>query len=45
MKRLLLGLIIITSLQSTAQQSGDAKMKLYVDALMKKMTLDEKLAN
>ncbi|MBK7290263.1 MAG: beta-glucosidase BglX [Chitinophagaceae bacterium] len=43
MKRLLLGLIIITSLQSTAQQSGDAKMKLYVDALMKKMTLDEKI--
>jgi len=43
MKRLLLGLIVITSLQTTAQQTSDAKMKLYVDALMKKMTLDEKI--
>jgi len=43
MKRLLLGLIVITSLQANAQQKSDAKMKTYVDALMKKMTLDEKI--
>lgn len=43
MKRLLLGLIVFTSLHTTAQQTNEAKMKVYVDALMKKMTLEEKI--
>jgi len=42
LKNILVGLLIICSVQTHAQ-NNDAKMKLYVDALMKKMTLDEKL--
>src|ERR1051325_10410728 len=30
-------------LAANAQQNNDAKMKVFVDALMKKMTLDEKI--
>jgi len=46
--RLSLGLLIITSLNVAAQTSQDAKsdsyrMKNFIDALMKKMTLEEKL--
>ena len=46
--RLSLGLLIITSLNVAAQTSQDAKsdsyrMKSFIDALMKKMTLEEKL--
>jgi beta-glucosidase len=36
-------LLIILSLNAPAQTSQDAKMKAFVDALMKKMTLDEKI--
>ena len=31
------------SIQAGAQQTTDAKMKTFIDALMKKMTLEEKL--
>jgi beta-glucosidase len=41
--KLSLGLLIIASLNVAAQTSQDAKMKVFVDALMKKMTLEEKL--
>ena len=40
---LAIGLILITSLQAQAQKAGDAKMKSFVDNLMKQMTLDEKI--
>src|SRR5258708_7678200 len=40
LKRLGIILFLIGSLSATAQ---DAKMKTFVDALMKKMTLEEKL--
>src|SRR5688572_10708049 len=41
MKRILTGLLLITSLQLLAQPP--ANMRSYVDALMKKMTLEEKI--
>ncbi len=37
------GLLIFFSLQANAQTAGPAKMKVFIDALMKKMTLDEKV--
>jgi len=40
---LLIGLFVIASTNIKAQSSQDAKMKSFVDALMKKMTLDEKI--
>lgn len=40
LQRLMIGLLLTGSLQATAQ---DAKMKTFIDALMKKMTLEEKL--
>jgi beta-glucosidase len=40
-KYMLVALIFIT--QFAAAQNNDAKMKLFIDALMKKMTLVEKL--
>jgi beta-glucosidase len=42
LQRLTTILVIMISLQSAAQ-STNAKMKAFVDALMKKMTLDEKI--
>src|SRR5678815_3913552 len=35
--------LISTSLNVTAQKSIDAKMETFIDALMKKMTLEEKI--
>ena len=48
LRKLSLGLLIITSLNVAAQTSQDTKsdsyrMKSFIDALMKKMTLEEKL--
>src|SRR5918993_2962120 len=43
LQKLSLGLLIVVSLNVAAQPSQDAKMKAFVDALMKKMTLEEKL--
>ena len=40
---LVLGLIIITSLQAQVKKATDVKMKSFVDNLMKQMTLDEKI--
>lgn len=40
---LLFALLLFTSDQLKAQQTNDAKMKSFVDALMKKMTLEEKI--
>ena len=40
LQRLMIVLLIASSYQATAQ---DAKMKTFIDALMKKMTLEEKL--
>jgi beta-glucosidase len=43
MKQLLTGLLLVLLLNSTAQTASDAKMKTFIDALMKKMTLEEKI--
>ena len=43
LQRFTLGLLIIISLDVTAQTSANAKMKTFIDALMKKMTLEEKI--
>ena len=43
MKRILFGFIVLISLQVASQQTNDVKMKTYVDALMAKMTLEEKI--
>ncbi len=43
LKRLLIVLFISCSLPSFAQSSQDAKMKTFIDALMKKMTVEEKV--
>jgi beta-glucosidase len=43
LKKLLIGLIVFISLQAEAQSSDPAKMKSFIDVLMKKMTLEEKL--
>ncbi|HMI78641.1 MAG TPA: beta-glucosidase BglX [Ferruginibacter sp.] len=40
---LVLALIIITTLSAQAQKAVDVKMKTFVDNLVKKMTLDEKI--
>src|SRR5678815_4463378 len=42
MKRMMLFILLFVSITGFGQ-TQDAKMKAYVDALMKKMTLDEKL--
>src|SRR5262245_38726115 len=42
-QRLTIGLLIIISANASAQTSQDAKMKAFIDGLMKKMTLDEKI--
>ncbi len=43
MKKIALILTIVISQLSIAQTGQDAKMKIFVDGLMKKMTLEEKL--
>src|ERR1700716_1551300 len=43
LKGLLTGLLFVIALSVTAQTAPDAKMKTFIDALMKKMTLDEKI--
>nr|WP_294906529.1 beta-glucosidase BglX [uncultured Lacibacter sp.] len=43
LKGLLIGLFVLVALQLQAQQTKEAKMKTFIDALMKKMTLDEKI--
>lgn len=47
MKRFAIGLLIVattfTSFTVLGQAGNDTKMKIFVDALMKKMTLDEKI--
>ncbi|MES2880857.1 MAG: beta-glucosidase BglX [Bacteroidota bacterium] len=42
-KNLVLFLLIVATSVVQAQQPADAKMKSFVDALMKKMTIDEKI--
>jgi beta-glucosidase len=43
LQRLLAVLFILVSITVEAQVSQDAKMKSFIDALMNKMTLDEKI--
>lgn len=43
LQKVILGLALVTTLQATSQNTQDPKMKAFVDALMKKMTLDEKI--
>ena len=43
LQRLLVILFVIASINVKAQVSQDVKMKSFIDALMKKMTLDEKI--
>jgi beta-glucosidase len=43
LQRLTMSLLIIASLNVYAQTSKEAKMKTFIDGLMKKMTLDEKI--
>lgn len=43
MRKLLMIAMTVITAQAMAQQSGDAKMKVFIDGLMKKMTLDEKI--
>ncbi|MEO7393732.1 MAG: glycoside hydrolase family 3 N-terminal domain-containing protein, partial [Chitinophagaceae bacterium] len=43
LQRFTIALFIITSLNVSAQTSTDGKMKTFVDVLMKKMTLEEKI--
>ena len=43
LQKLLAASLILTSMTARAQVSQDAKMNTFIDALMKKMTLDEKI--
>jgi beta-glucosidase len=43
LKGLLIGFVVLLSVQLNAQQINEAKMKTFIDALMKKMTIDEKI--
>ncbi|MGZ8556721.1 MAG: beta-glucosidase BglX [Chitinophagaceae bacterium] len=43
LQKLTIGLLIVTSLNVAAQNSQDTKMKSFIDVLMKKMTLEEKI--
>lgn len=43
LKGLLIGFIVLLSVQLNAQQTNDVKMKAFIDVLMKKMTVDEKI--
>ena len=42
-QRTMIGFFMLASLSGLAQSTNDAKMKAFVDALMKKMTLEEKI--
>jgi len=39
----MIALIMLVTVQASAQMTNDAKMKVFIDALMKKMTVDEKI--
>lgn len=43
LQRLMIGLAVVASVQVQAQTTPDAKMNAFITALMKKMTLEEKL--
>lgn len=43
MKRLWVYTLLLISLSAQSQTASDAKMKTFIDALMKKMTLEEKI--
>jgi beta-glucosidase len=43
MKRLWVYALLLISLSAQSQTASDAKMKTFIDALMKKMTLEEKI--
>src|SRR5881394_2253295 len=43
MKRIWVIILLLFSLSAQSQTGGDAKMKSFIDALMKKMTLEEKI--
>jgi beta-glucosidase len=43
LKGLLIGFFVLLSVQLHGQQTNEAKMKTFIDALMKKMTVDEKI--
>jgi beta-glucosidase len=43
MKQLLTGLLVLMAISAGAQTTNDTKMKTFIDVLMKKMTLDEKI--
>ncbi|HLP35813.1 beta-glucosidase BglX [Lacibacter sp.] len=43
LKGLFIGFFVLLSVQLQAQQTNEAKMKTFIDALMKKMTVDEKI--
>ena len=42
-RKVLIGLMVLISLQAAGQSSDPAKMKSFIDVLMKKMALEEKL--
>ena len=42
-RKIVIGSIIFISMQATGQTAAPAKMKSFIDVLMKKMTLQEKL--
>lgn len=43
MKKIILFVIVLATLQSKSQTTADAKMNAFVNALMAKMTIDEKI--
>jgi beta-glucosidase len=43
LQRLTIGLFVFITFSASAQVTEEAKMKTFIDALMKKMTLDEKI--
>jgi hypothetical protein len=43
MKQLAIVFLLFAALAVKAQQPADVKMKVFIDALMKKMTLEEKI--
>src|SRR5688572_4647376 len=43
MKRIWVIVMVLISVSGQSQTGSDAKMKIFIDALMKKMTLEEKI--
>ena len=43
LQRSMIALIMLVTVQASAQMTNNAKMKVFIDALMKKMTVDEKI--